>query len=171
MEIGVWNGNHAKQMIQAALHYHNEIKYIGFDLFENITDEEIQLEASKSVKANYEAVRQLLEKIPGADVKLYVGYTRETIPVVPTEPIDFIFMDGGHSVETIKSDWNNIQRFIHADTIVLFDDYWENRTDFGCKLLLDELYTRKVNWQVDFLNPVDVFPEKRIRMARVKRKF
>lgn len=171
MEVGTWNGNHARQMIKSALKFHNEVKYIGFDLFENITDEEIQLEASKSIKANYESVRQLLEKIPGANVELYVGYTRDTIPVVPTEPIDFIFLDGGHSPKTIKLDWSNIQRFVYRDTYIIFDDYWENRIDFGCKLLVDDLYTRQANWQIDFLNPVDVFPDKRIRMVRAKRRF
>lgn len=171
MEIGVWDGRTAKKMIEAALRHHNEVRYIGFDLFEDITDKEIVAEQSKTTKANYNNVRSLLEKIPYADVELYKGYTKDTIPLVPTELIDFIFIDGGHSPETIKSDWTNIQRFIHGKTVIIFDDYWEGRTDFGCKKLIDDLKLRDVNWDIALLNPVDIFPEKRIRMVRVIRKF
>lgn len=170
LEIGTWNGIHAKQMIEAAQHFHTEVKYIGFDLFEYITQTEILHEQSKPVKADYNSVRQLLEKIPGTDIELYVGYTKDTIPLIPSQPIDLIFVDGGHSLDTINTDWNNIQRFIHSKSIILFDDYWENREDAGCKLLINYLQTC-AEWSVALLNPVDVFPEKRIRMVKVMRKF
>lgn len=171
MEIGVWHGYTAKKMIEAALRHHNEVRYIGFDLFEDITDKEIVAEQSKTTKASYNNVRSLLENIQYANVELYKGYTRDTIPLVPTELMDLIFLDGGHSLETIKSDWHNIQRFIHGKTVIMLDDYWENRTDAGCKHLVDDLKLRDVNWDIALLNPVDVFPEKRIRMVRVIRKF
>ena len=33
----------------------------------------------------------------------------------PDRPIDFIFIDGGHSIDTIQSDWDNIKKFIHLN--------------------------------------------------------
>lgn len=168
MEIGTWNGDHAKQMINAALHFHPEVKYIGFDLFENITEEIIIQEQSKKVKAFFQEVASKLTAIRGADIELRVGFTKDTIPLCPTQEIDFIFVDGGHSPETIRNDWNNIQRFIHSKTVIILDDYWEGREDYGCKSLVDNLDT---SWSVAHLNPVDVFPEKRIRMVRIIRKF
>jgi len=41
LEIGVYNGLRAKQMIEAAKIYNNQIIYYGFDLFENFYKEKI----------------------------------------------------------------------------------------------------------------------------------
>ena len=40
--------------------------------------------------------------------------------------IDFIFIDGGHSLKTIKSDWNNVKKLINKKSEVVFDDYYHD---------------------------------------------
>lgn len=159
MEIGVWLGDTAVKMIKTAQQHNPQITYLGFDLFENITDEEIILEHSKLRKAIYDEVYEKLHKT-GADIYLYQGYTRNTLPEVSERPIDFIFIDGGHSPETIQSDWDNIQKFIGPETIVIFDDYFYDKTDLGCKLLIDSLGQSNDNkWKVNLLEPIDHFPK------------
>lgn len=174
MEIGVWDGKHAVQMIECAKQHHPyfNLQYIGFDLFESITDKEIEDEYSKSQRYEMAKVLSLLIKT-GVSIKLYQGYTKDTIPEAAysgkwLKRVDFIFVDGGHSLDTIQTDWDNIQPFIHFNTVILFDDYWVGRTDAGCKVLIDDLDTKK--WSKEILDPIDIFPDKRIRMVRVIKK-
>jgi hypothetical protein len=164
MEIGVWMGDTAVKMINTAKALHPAgtlIKYYGFDLFEDITDDEIITEHSKSTKAEYSKVYEKLNRT-GADIYLYRGYTRLTLPEAALtfnaeEFVDFIFIDGGHSIETIASDWGYVQSFVGPDTIVIFDDYFYDRNDLGCKNLIDNLDQKE--WKYSLLNPIDHFPK------------
>ncbi len=161
MEIGVWMGNTAVKMIETAKQYHptREINYVGFDLFEDITEEEIVKEHSKATKASYDTVHNKLSKT-GVKIDLHRGYTKDTLWGEWLRAygfIDFIFIDGGHSPETIQNDWDGIQKFIGPNTIVIFDDYFYDKVDLGCKLLIDSLDRSK--WKVNLLEPIDHFPK------------
>ena len=159
IEIGVWDGENALRMIKYAQEYHNEIAYYGFDLFERITDEEIIQEHSKKRNKQpslIEITKKLTFNAPIAKITLFQGYTKETIPKANIKgPIDFIFIDGGHSIETIKSDWKNIQRFIHKETVIIFDDYYKNNNKLGCKSLIDSLDQNK--WSIEIFELTDIF--------------
>jgi hypothetical protein len=50
--------------------------------------------------------------------------------------MDLIFIDGGHRLETVWSDWLGVQPLLDENTLVRFDDYW-NREQAGCKTLVD----------------------------------
>ena len=41
------------------------------------------------------------------------------------------------------------------ETVVIFDDYYENRDDFGCKKLIDELLQDKT-FSVEKLEPIEI---------------
>jgi Methyltransferase domain len=110
-----------------------------------------------------------------AQIKLFRGNTLESLPrSVPSLPLmDFIFIDGGHSVETIQSDWNEIQKLIGEKTVVIFDDYWRNRIDAGCKSIVDSI--DKSMYEVTILPEVDIFDNKdfgrlEISFARIVKK-
>ena len=47
LEVGVYNGNRALEMIQAARVFYNEINYYGFDLFEDFQKNILEKEYSK----------------------------------------------------------------------------------------------------------------------------
>ena len=47
-------------------------------------------------------------------------------------------------------------------TIVLFDDYYENRDDVGCKSLIDSLIKQNV-FVVDLLDPLDKLSVKKLK--------
>ena len=136
LEVGTWNGGRAMEMLSLA----PDAIYYGFDLFETATRETDEEELN--VKPHYyvEAVRQ---RLVGYDIELYKGNTRETLAnFEPTVRPDFVWLDGGHSVETIASDWANIKRILAPDAWVFLDDYYTGPIDtkrFGCNELVKTL--------------------------------
>jgi len=141
MEIGTWNGEHTLQMIKSAKkNFHTkEIEYYGFDLFELLNDK-MRLEEFSLSSAPLEMVRRKLEKT-NARIHLYKGNTKEVLPRVINElpKMDFVFIDGGHSIETIENDWSFVQKVMGKKTIVIFDDYYCDRDDVGCKKVIKEV--------------------------------
>ena len=178
VEIGVLHGIHARQMIQTACRHHPAaaLHYFGFDLFEDLTDVLLHSELSKKASA-YSRVEQKLVKT-GANIRLFKGNTKETLP--QALPIigeaDFIFVDGGHSLETIQSDWSYVKTLMHEHTHIIFDDYYVDTSPaldgLGCQTLIDQLDRRQYDVQV--LEPTDVFRKEwgllKIKMAVVWRK-
>ena len=51
--------------------------------------------------------------------------------------IDMIFLDGGHSYETVKDDLSLILKGIKKKKIIICDDY--DQVDYGVKKAVDEL--------------------------------
>jgi predicted O-methyltransferase YrrM len=134
LEIGTWNGNQALAMLQLAP---EGCRYYGFDLFEDASVETDREEMN--VKPHY-YMERVEEKLAPYDVLLTKGNTRETLATFsPPEPIDFVWLDGGHSVETIRSDWENVRRVIAPDAWVFFDDYYSGGIDtsnYGCNSIV-----------------------------------
>jgi len=167
MEIGVYNGKHAKQMIEVAKIFYPEhiIHYYGFDLFEKLTEEDLVKEQAKRAPT-CAYVRHKLEKT-GANIHLYTGYTRDTLPQFVAEfkavdaTLEFIFVDGGHSAETIATDWCFVNDLMTDKTVVLFDDYYENDepevANFGCQSLINTL--DRESYDVQILEPSNFFPK------------
>ena len=163
VEIGVFDGNHGAQMIEAAMIQHKaaDIHYYGFDLFEEMTASTFDTEFSK-VPLPMHAVDDKLSHT-GANIDLIRGNTKETLPVFLDKltDIDFIFIDGGHSVATIASDWGNLRQVMNERTVVVFDDYYIDAPPaldgIGCNALVDRLDRRW--YSVEFLLQVDSFPK------------
>lgn len=138
MEVGTWDGEHASQMIKVAKKNFRpeETEYYGFDLFELLNDEMAQEEYAL-IPPNLEKVENRLEKTK-AKIHLYRGNTNDTLPKVINKlpKMDFVFIDGGHSLETVQNDWKYVQQVMGYHTVVIFDDYW-NREDLGCKKVVE----------------------------------
>lgn len=151
MEVGVWNGERAREMIKTAQKFHDEssVEYYGFDIFELMNDELYTREVSKRPPIMTQVKSRLAAT--GAKINLFMGLTEETMPkVMPTlPPMDIVFIDGGHSIETITSDWNYTGQVMDKNTVVVFDDYWSGawgkRKDAGCQSLIDVLDRSKFN--------------------------
>jgi len=171
LELGTWNGTRAVQMILEARKFNSaeEIAYYGFDLFEEMTERILQEETSKWPPSFREVEERLLKT--GVKISLYKGDTRESLPRMISQlpKMDFIFVDGGHSVETISSDWLCVQQLMHRNTTVIFDDYW-NRDDAGAKPVLENI--DKERFHVDILPVQDRFEKEsgilKIKFARVR---
>jgi hypothetical protein len=169
MEIGVYDGRHAVQMIETAQIYHKEVNYYGFDLFELITPEIIQKEFSKHKIFSELTVRRELEKTK-ANIYLYKGFTKDTLSffVSLKKKVDFIFVDGGHSLETVQMDWCYIQEILKVNqkAVVLFDDYYCNTNlEIGSRKLIDGINQEK--YKIKFLTPVDKVGDRLIQFVKL----
>jgi len=160
LEIGVCRGRHAEQMILAALERPGLVTYYGFDLFEDLTDEMREAEASPP-PAHCAVVKNKLTGV-GVDVHLFKGFTKDTLPEFLKTGIkpDFILIDGGHSFETVENDWFYVKQMMHKNTIVVFDDYLSTYKDlnWGCNKVVDSLR----GYNIEFLNPPNFFRMKKI---------
>lgn len=175
VEIGTWNGVHAEQMIRtaSARNHIESVRYCGFDLFEDLTEEQFKLEFSKR-PPSYQEVLHRLQRT-GADIRLVRGNTRETLPRSGEllRGADFVFIDGGHSIETIAADWSSVRQAMGPETTVIFDDYYPGAgpelAGLGCQGLIDEL--DRSRYSVEVLEPTDPFEQAwgvlRVQMARV----
>lgn len=134
LEVGTWNGERALQMLNIA----PDAVYYGFDLFEDATPETDAEELN--VKAHHYIERVAMKL--GERAHLFKGNTRETLKAF-NEPVDFVWLDGGHSVETIRSDWENVKRVLTPDAWVFLDDYYTgpeiDTSRFGCNQLVADL--------------------------------
>ena len=191
LEIGTWNGINAAQMIKCASEFEGiQIKYIGFDLFEEF-DKQLAVEEFCPKPASiYKKVARKLHATT-ADVELYRGYSYITLPEWVKNrvmPVDFIFIDGGHSLETIEKDWASVQPIIGPKTVILFDDYYCNYDKTGCFNVITKIYnenqtrqplagfpTYGKQWEIKILPPTDhvpseITPDKKliINMVRVQ---
>jgi len=143
MEIGTYNGDTAVQIIRAASKKVPEsaIEYYGFDLFEKMTPELVDEEFSYPNPPPMHDVKTKLENFTKAHIMLYVGDSKKTVKSFAASHgvMDLIYIDGGHSIETIRRDWENVQKLIGANTVVFFDDYFPEMPFIGCKFLEREV--------------------------------
>lgn len=159
MEIGVWTGERAKKMISIVSKYKksSEINYYGFDLFEVMDQEKFSKEVSKQPPQ----INDVLSKLnkTGANINLYKGDTLKTLPELWSSlpPMGLIFIDGGHSIETIENDWFYSSKLMDQGSVIIFDDYWLNRSDAGAKFTVDRIDRSKFN--VELLPVIDSFKE------------
>lgn len=162
LEVGVYNGRNSKRMIRTAMMHHapGRIEYFGFDLFELITSEIAEKEkTADKVPPTMEQIHHLLAPT-GANIHLFKGYSHDSITdFMKTEhainPMDFIFIDGGHSEETIMADWGNLQPVIGDKTVVVFDDFYQESAKDGCRNLISSLDPEKYN--ITILKPSQTF--------------
>jgi len=181
IEVGTFDGEHAYQMIKTAQIFYPayKVNYYGFDLFEDFTEEDMEKESSKR-PLNYKYIKNKLE-VTKANISLYKGYTKDTLPKFinkikeENKKIDFIFIDGGHSIKTVISDWNYLKSLMNYNTVVIFDDYYDNEeiiNNYGCNLLIDSL--DKDNYEIEILKPQEQFQKDwgilKINMVNVRLK-
>ena len=186
IEVGVWNGRNSNRMLRAARSNHkaNEINYWGFDLWELMDDEIFKNEYSKKPPTMEEINTKLSST--GCNINLIQGDTKDTLKRFYEQNngklnIDFIYIDGGHSFDTIQSDWDNLNGLMDRNTLTIFDDYYiytspdastgvldDLKPTFGCSQLIDALDT--TIWNVELLPHFDQFGPRKIFFALVSKK-
>ena len=176
VEIGTWNGRRAQELSVAALRGNAAVTYQGFDLFDALTDEELEDELSKRPPSQAEVearLRRFQRRVSivsslrrpwrrrSFNFRLHQGYTRETLPAFkvanPTFRAQFIFIDGGHSIETIRSDWENCGELVDVRGAIFMDDFYGNTKlaeRFGCNQLIESLRDSP-RWMVEILPETD----------------
>lgn len=161
MEIGAFNGTQAEKMIIRAKLYHSQVEYYGFDLFVQAPD----FEFSKLGVRSLDNVLGRLKRT-GAKIVLVEGNTKDTLPSFESDPMDMIFIDGGHSIATVQNDFVNSARLLAKDGRILLDDYYPDHPEMGCKTLVDSVSGCRVLEHTDsFKKPFGVL---RVKMAEFK---
>lgn len=150
-EIGTCKGDRAEMMIDAAM-THGPAAYFGFDLFGPAPDAEM---TGATVAWPIDRVRERLDR-PGAAVGLLAGDTREMLPRLRSlTDIDLVFVDGGHSEETVRSDFSYAIHWLRPGGVMMLDDYWNYPGGGGCNALVDGL--DRARFDVAILEPADEF--------------
>ena len=169
LEVGVYKGWRSIQMIKAAKSFNSVIEFYGFDMFELFYDKKNILSNELSKKPmSMSYIKKLLQE--HAKIKLIKGNTLETLPKFPKKnKIDFMFIDGGHSIKTIRNDWNQIKKLMHKNTVVVFDDFYSGDKNlikkFGCNEIIKSLSN---NYFVEYLRPKDYIPHLKVHVQLVK---
>ena len=128
VETGTWNGGRAIEMALAAFESVNTVHYRGFDLFEEATNETDSVELNVKKHHSTEEVgtrlaqfaMKMAEQGKKFTYRLYSGDTKETMRDVNFSDVDLTYIDGGHSYETVKSDYT----FLKDVPVIVFDDYY-----------------------------------------------
>lgn len=139
LEVGTWDGMRAIELCQWGA------SYTGFDLFEEADKETDYLEKNVKPHKSKKSVESRL-KSAGLQFELIKGNTNKTLPNFKggLGPYDFAFIDGGHSVDTIASDWKYVKDLMSPGSVVVFDDYYEDmkETDlknWGCNSIVNNM--------------------------------
>ena len=145
LEIGVFCGVTARNTCDLLEKINGkDFSYIGVDLFgsdQNEKKDEIEptflkdqkfSNPLKNIYYNYilrenlnsiKSVSKLLKKYSN-NIKLIAGDTNKVLKEINLQKIDFVFLDGGHSYQTVTSDLSILYESMRGkNKVVLCDDY------------------------------------------------
>ena len=139
LEVGVFHGVTARNICELLQKIHGkDFQYIGLDLFEKNFENKNEIIPNtkfsnpfKNIYFNYikrqdpyslEAVKDLLKKFKN-NISLIKGNSNTILKKIDMSKIDFVFLDGGHEYQTVKSDLNLCREVIVNGGTVLCDDY------------------------------------------------
>ena len=169
LEIGVFCGVTARNICELLfLKNKDNFSYYGLDLFgaekQGSTDEiepfflknQNFSNPLKKIYYNYivkenlnsiESVSKFLGKFSN-NINLIKGDTKETLNNVPLESINFVFLDGGHSYETVTSDLSILSKRLPKGSHILCDDYCDNFEIQEVSLAIQD-YCKKNNLNIE----------------------
>ncbi len=161
-EIGVYTGERSYEIIKlSSLLNDGSTIYYGYDLFEDISKKMIKKEFSKQPLSKYQ-VKKNLDGLDVHEIKLIKGNTLITLNNKKNKNyFDMIFIDGGHSINTIKCDFLNLKEKIKINKSIIFDDYYYNKgleKKAGCNFILkkrDPIFKFKIFKGTDYHNNDD----------------
>ena len=156
IEVGVFQGVTSRNVCEKLYEIHKEnFLFHGIDIFEdtniNIDNKEMTIKHNKIsnpfkhlifniiLKKNLfsiDSIYSFLKKFKN-NVELYKGFSETELPKIDMSKIDMVFLDGGHSYETVRSDLSLILKGIKKNKIIICDDY--DQVNYGVKKAVDEL--------------------------------
>ena len=139
LEIGVFHGVTARNVCELLRSIHkSDFKYIGLDLFEKNIENENEIIPNtkfnnllKKIYFKYilkkdpysiEAVSHLLKKFK-ENIYLLKGNSNKLLKKIDMSKIDYVFIDGGHTYETVKNDLYYSKTVLKNNGTILCDDY------------------------------------------------
>ena len=156
LEVGVFHGVTSRNVCEKLNIIHDgHFSFHGIDIFEetnsSIDNKEMTVKHNKisnpfkhllfniilkkdlfSIKSIYKFLNKFKDK-----VFLYKGFSNTELLKIDLSTIDMIFLDGGHSYETVSGDLSIILKKIKKGKIIICDDY--DQITYGVKKAVDEL--------------------------------
>ena len=172
LEIGVFCGVTARNTCDF-LHKTNgnDFNYIGIDLFgSNQSNSKDEIEPTflkdqkfsnplKNIYYNYilkenlnsiESVQKLLQEY-SKNIKLIAGDTNRVLKEIDLQKIDFVFLDGGHSYETVTNDLSILYESMKDQKkIILCDDYGKESHILEVEKAVND-FTQKKNLKLNLI--------------------
>jgi len=165
LEIGVFHGVTSRNVCDLLYSIHgDDFKFTGIDLFEaNILkgDYSPSTKFSNPLKNFYynyiirlnpyslESVQKLLRKYKN-NVNIIKGNSHKILKEITLDNFDYVFLDGGHSYETVIGDLKCLKKVVENNAVILCDDYDLNYAP-GVKKAVDE-YVLLNNFNLKILN-------------------
>ena len=167
LEIGIFHGVTSRNVCELLKKIHgDDFKFTGIDLFLNDTDiskDEFIPKTKfsnpfKSFYYNYiirldpytlESVMKLLNNFK-KNINIIKGDSNEVLRNLNTRNIDYVFLDGGHKYETVKSDLESLTNIINNYGVVLCDDYDLTYAP-GVKKAIND-FVKENNFKLEILN-------------------
>ena len=176
LEIGVFHGVTSRNICELLYKIHGDkFRFTGIDIFEN--DEKLLSNeiAPKTKFSNplkniyyhyiirldpysYKSVTQLLIKFK-KNINIIKGNSNIILKSLNISDYDYVFLDGGHSYQTVKNDLNNLSDIILNNGTIICDDYNLSYAP-GVRKAIDE-YSLKNDFNLKILNE---------RFAEIKKK-
>jgi len=153
LEIGVFHGVTARNVCELLYSIHGfDFNYIGLDLFGKNEENEDEIIPNtkfnnplKTIYFKYivredpysiEAVSKLLKKFE-KNIHLIKGNSNKILKKIDMSKIDYVFLDGGHTYETVKNDLYYSKVVLDNNGTILCDDYNLKQAP-GVKKAIDE---------------------------------
>ena len=156
LEVGVFQGVTSRNVCEKLNIINNgKFSFHGVDIFENtnstVDNKEMTIKHNKLSNPfkhllfniilkkdlySIDSIYKFLNKFKDS-VHLYKGFSDTELPKVGLSDIDMIFLDGGHSYETVSSDLSLILKEIKKGKVIICDDY--DQKNYGVKKAVDEL--------------------------------
>ena len=172
LEVGVFCGVTARNICDFMYKKNNnDFNYIGVDLFgshQNIKKDEIEPTFLKDQKFsnplknfyyNYllkenlnslDSVEKFLNKY-SQNIKLVAGDTNKVLKEIGLQNVDFTFLDGGHSYQTVMSDLSILyEKMKGKKKVILCDDYGDASLIQEVKKAIDD-FSNKNNISVNLI--------------------
>ena len=174
LEIGVFTGVTARNICELLNDIHGkDFQYTGLDLFEDYVPEHDHEIAPNMIRGNQQklsnplkhivynlilreqlnslnSVTNFLKKFKN-QVELVKGDSKKTLSEIEIEKYDMIFVDGGHSFETVNFELELIMSKCKKDCLVLVDDY-DLQVASGVKKAVDQIVSeKKLNASIGFI--------------------
>ena len=140
LEVGIFHGVTSRNVCELLYSIHgDDFQFTGIDLFESensISKDELppKTKFSNPLKNlyykylirldpySYKSVTNLLEKFK-KNIKIIKGNSNYVLKKINNNLFDYVFLDGGHKYQTVKSDLESLVYVINNNGIVVCDDY------------------------------------------------
>lgn len=139
-EIGTHHGRSACQFIKYLAPRVANLRYYGYDLFEDADPDITRKEHNGKGPGSYRRAQRSLDKMTSLFTNVRYEITRGNTKQSFTVPrrFDFVYIDGGHSYDTVMHDFS----MVRGSTAIVFDDYQID----GVRRAVDQISERESDY-------------------------